>query len=300
MTEESISVVGLGRMGTAFADRLLAAGRNVAVWNRTPGRAGELVEKGAVEVESLPDAARSHVVLSMVLDDSALAALHAEGGLLDGGQVPAVWIDSSTVSPQAARAAADAAEKRGVAFVSAPVSGNPGVVRAGSAIFAVSGNEESAIQIAQSVLGDIGRATHVVGSGVAASTVKLCTNALLGITMQALAEVAVLAERAGVSRTDMMAFINDSAMGSAFTKYKTAAIVELDFAPTFTPEGMRKDVRLAVDAGREVDVPTPLISAVEVELSRLAASGIADGQDFAGLILQVARDAGLDIAPERE
>ena len=296
----TVSVLGLGRMGTAFAERLIDAGRTVTVWNRTAQRAGELVERGAREATSLTDAATSDVVLSMVLDDDALAALWADGALLDGPQHPKVWIDSSTVSPTAAKAAAAAARQRGIEYVSAPVSGNPGVVRAGSAIFAVSGDDESAVEIAADVLTDIGRATHIVGTGVSATTVKLCTNALLGITMQALAEIAILGERSGVNRAGLMAFVNDSAVGSPFTSYKTAAIADLDLTPTFTPEGMRKDLRLALDACREQNVPTPLISAVEVEFSRLAASGLGSGKDFAALILQVARDAGLPLGPSPE
>ncbi|MFV0407920.1 MAG: NAD(P)-dependent oxidoreductase [Propioniciclava sp.] len=293
-----ISVLGLGRMGTAFAERLLAAGHEVTVWNRTPGRARALLADGAREAASLAAAAEAEVVHSMVLDDQALAALYGDQGLFAGAHTPRVWIDSSTVSPGAAQAAAAVAAAAGTSFVSAPVSGNPGVVRAGQAIFAVSGDDDRSLETATAVLQDIGRATYLVGEGVSAATVKLCTNALLGITMQALAEVAVLGERAGVSRAGLMAFLNDSVMASAFTRYKTAAIVDLDLAPTFTPAGMRKDLRLAVDAGREFDVPAPLISAVEVELSRLAASGLADDQDFAALILQVARDAGVSLAPE--
>lgn len=294
----SVAVLGLGRMGSAFAERLLEAGRAVTVWNRTPGRAGDLVARGAVESDGFADAASADVVLSMVLDDAALAALHAEGGLLDQPNRPKVWIDSSTVSADAASAAAAAAASRGVAFVSAPVSGNPGVVRAGNAVFAVSGDDEAAVHTAVGVLEDIGRGAHVVGGGVSATVVKLCTNALLGITMQALAEVAVLGERSGVRRSGLMAFINDSAMGSNFSRYKTAAIVDLDLTPTFSPEGMRKDLRLAVDAGRAADVPVPLVSAVEVEFARLVASGLGADHDFAALLLQVARDAGVTLHPE--
>lgn len=295
---DSVSVVGLGRMGSAFAERLIDAGRDVAVWNRTAGRAEDLIARGAHEAKTLADAASSDVVLSAVLDDGALAALHAAGGLLDGPCKPAVWIDCSTVSPEAAAAAASAADAHGVSYVSAPVSGNPGVVRSGSAIFAVSGDEESALQRAVSVLEDLGRRAYLVGPGVSAAVVKICTNALLGITMQALAEIAVVGERAGVRRANLMAFINDSAVGSPFTRYKTDAIVSLDLTPTFTPEGMRKDLRLAVDVGRVLDVPAPLISTVEVEFSRLVASKLGEGQDFAALLVQVARDAGLDLIPE--
>ncbi|MFV0452352.1 MAG: NAD(P)-dependent oxidoreductase [Propioniciclava sp.] len=295
----AVAVVGLGRMGTAYAERLLAAGHRVSVWNRTPGKAADLVSRGATQAPDLVAAASGEVVVSMVLDDDALAALHGDDGLLSGPAVPAVWIDSSTVSPGAARAAAEGAAARGVAYISAPVSGNPGVVRAGRAIFAVSGDDVAALNTAETLLADIGRATYVVGGGVSATVVKLCTNALLGITMQALAEVAVLGQQAGVSRAGLMAFINDSVMGSAFTQYKTAAIVGLDLAPTFSPEGMQKDLRLTQDAGQEFGVPAPLVGATEIAFSRLVGSGLGHDQDFAALILQVARDAGIVLAPER-
>lgn len=293
-----VSVLGLGRMGTAFAERLVDAGHDVVVWNRTPGRAGDLVVRGAREAADLPDAASSEIVLSMVLDDTALAALYEAGGLLAGPSRPRVWIDASTVSPRAARRAAEQAAGVGVAFVSAPVSGNPAVVRGGQAIFAASGDDAAALATAESVLADIGRATYIVGAGVSAAMVKLCTNSLLAITMQALAEVAVLGDRAGVSRSALMAFINDSVVGSPFTRYKTDAVVNLDLTPTFTAEGLRKDVRLTLDAGRDLDVPAPLTAAAEIELFRLAASGLGEDRDFAALILQVAQDSGFDITPE--
>ncbi|MFD4957789.1 NAD(P)-dependent oxidoreductase [Microbacterium sp. NPDC058389] len=294
MTTE-VAVVGLGKMGVALAERLLAAGHNVRVWNRSPGRADHLVSRGAIAVETLADAARADILISSVLDDTALASLHGTDGLLAGPHRPQVWIDCTTVSPSAAIAAASAAAASGVAFVSAPVSGNPDVVRSGSAIFALSGDDPDAVARCAEILQDVGRASYVVGTGAAAAMVKLCTNAVLGITMQALAEIAVLGERAGVDRGGLMAFINDSAIGSPFTRYKTNAVASLDLFPTFSPEGMRKDLRLAVDAGRALNVPAPLISAVEVEFSRLVASGLGSGLDFASLILQVARDAGVEL-----
>ena len=287
-----ITVIGLGKMGTALAARLLDAGLDVAVWNRTPGRAAALVDSGASEVAGLEDAAQADVILSAVSDDAALDALRA-GGLLATPRDGGVWIECSTVSPEAAERARSAASDRGVAYVCAPVSGNPAVVATGDAVFALSGDDPSALDRAEAILSQIGRATYRVGAGTAATVVKLCVNALLGVTMQALAEIAVVAHSAGVDRAALMQFVNDSAVGSRFTRYKTASVVDLDLTPTFTPEGQRKDMRLALDVARSVDVPTPVISATEIEYARLVASGLGEGKDFASLVLQVARDAGV-------
>lgn len=285
-------------MGEAMLERLLAGGVEVRAWNRTPAKLAGALASGAVQLAS-PALSDAPVAFSMVLNDEALDALwQAADGILAGTRPPAVWVDCSTVSPKASRRAAEAAAKRGTAFVCAPVSGNPSVVRAGNLIFAASG-PESAITAVRPLLDIIGRRTHVVGESHEARVVKLCTNMVLAVLAQALAEALVLGQSEGVRRAALMEFINDSAIGSPFTKYKTAAYVELDLEPAFTPEGQRKDLRLALQLAAEHEVPLPQASATEVEFSRLVASGLGEGRDFASLILLAARDAGLAIEPER-
>jgi 3-hydroxyisobutyrate dehydrogenase len=295
-----VAFVGLGRMGMVMAARLLDAGVELAVWNRTPARCDQLVERGATRLASPAGAVESDVVFSMVLDDDALAFLHSPAGLFagpEGRRQARVWVDGSTVSPRAAEAAAEAAAAAGVPYVSAPVSGNPGVVEAGTAIFAISG-DVAGLDLAEQVCLLLGRAVHRVGSRAEANVVKLCTNALLGVTMQSLAEIAVLADRIGVSRAAMLGFVNDSAIGSAFSRYKTPPLVELDFPTAFTAEGQRKDIRLALALAREAEVPMPVLSETEVAYSRLIAGGLGQGKDFSALVLNVARDAGWTLAPE--
>ena len=297
----TVAFLGLGRMGSVMAARLLDAGTPLSVWNRTPAACDPLVARGATRLAHLSDAVRCDAVFSMVLDDRALAALHdPDTGIFSGTDTesrPVVWIDGSTVSPRAATAAADAAARAGVAYVSAPVSGNPGVVESGNAIFAVSGDAEG-LDLAEELCLRLGRAVHRMGSRAEANLVKLCTNALLAVTMQSLAEIAVLADRGGVSRGALMGFVNDSAIGSPFSRYKTPPLVELDFPVAFTPEGQRKDVRLALEVARDAEVPMPVLTETEVAYSRLVASGLGDGKDMASLILAVARDAGVRLAPE--
>jgi 3-hydroxyisobutyrate dehydrogenase len=285
-------------MGTAMVERLLDGGVEVEVWNRTPDRAKSVVARGASLLDS-PARGRADVAFSMVLDDPALEALwQADDGLLHGEQRPEVWVDCSTVSPQASRRAADAAQQNGVAFVCAPVSGNPSVVRSGRLIFAVSG-PAAAVARARPLLDVIGRDAIVVGDEHEARTVKLCVNLVLAVLAQALAEALVLGESQGVRRSALMEFVNQSAIGSPFTRYKTDALVALDLEPAFTPEGQRKDLRLALALGADNDVPMPVTAMTEVEFSRLVASGLGADRDFAALILLAARDAGIAISPEK-
>jgi 3-hydroxyisobutyrate dehydrogenase-like beta-hydroxyacid dehydrogenase len=298
--QPSVAFVGLGRMGTAMAARLLDAGTPLAVWNRSPSKCDPLVERGATRLDALADAAGADVVFSMVLDDKALADLHSEGGLFSGPvdqRRVRLWIDGSTVSPRAADAAAAIATSAGAGYVSAPISGNPGVVESGNAIFAISGSEAE-LDLAETVCLKMGRAVHRVGTGSEANVVKICTNALLGVTMQSLAEIAVLADRSGVSRAAMLGFVNDSAIGSPFSRYKTPLLVELDFPTAFTPEGQRKDIRLALELARDAEVPMPVLTETEVAYTRLIAGGLGLDKDFAALILNVARDAGHSLLSE--
>lgn len=295
----TVAFVGLGRMGSAMVGRLMDAGVPLAVFNRTASKADGFVERGATRLERLDDAAGYDVVFTMVTDDAALDDIHGgDGGLFSGGRAPKVWIDGSTVSIDCANRAAAAAHAAGAAYVSAPISGNPVAVAAGNAIFAISG-DEAALDVAEQLLGHIGRAVFRVGDGAAANVVKLCVNALLAVTMQSVAEIAVLADRAGVPRAGLMEFLNESAIGSVFTRYKTANVVELTFPPTFTPVGQRKDIRLALDLAHELEVPMPVLNTTEVAFSRLVSGGLGEGRDFAALILEVARDSGVELQPEK-
>ena len=293
----AVTWLGAGRMGEAMAERLLDRGVPVAAWNRTPARLDGLLARGASQLDSAADS-DAPVAFSMVLNDEALDALwQGESGILAGQQRPGVWVECSTVSQEASQRAAEAAARRGVAFVCAPVSGNPSVVRAGNLIFAASG-PAAAVETVTPLLDIIGRRTYVVGGAHEARVVKLCTNLVLAVLTQSLAEALVLAQSQGVARSALMEFINDSAIGSPFTRYKTDAFVALDLVPAFTPEGQRKDLRLALQLAAAAEVPMPITSATEVTFSRLVASGLGEGRDFASLLLLAARDAGLVLTPE--
>jgi 3-hydroxyisobutyrate dehydrogenase len=298
MTAIRIGWIGTGRMGAALVARLLDAGCDVAVYNRTAAKARPLAERGADVVARPVDLADRDVVFVMVaapadLEDVTTGA----GGVLTAPEhAPGVLVDSSTVSVEASAAVRAEAAKRGTEFLAAPVSGNPKVVAAGQLTFAVSGPRE-AYERVEPLIALLGRGSTYVGDGEVARLVKICHNVLLGVVTQCLAEITVLAEKGGTSREAFLEFLNDSVLGSTFTRYKTPAFVNLDFAPTFTMPLLRKDFDLGLDAARELGAPMPVASATAQLVASAVGAGHVD-EDFATLLLEQARRAGMTLEPE--
>jgi 3-hydroxyisobutyrate dehydrogenase-like beta-hydroxyacid dehydrogenase len=293
----SIGWLGTGRMGHAMADRLLLAGFSVHVWNRTRSKAEDLTEHGALIVDAVAELAGRDVVFTMVSADSDLEqVVLGEGGLLRQDTVPQILVDSSTVSAATSSHVREAASARGVQFLAAPVSGNAKVVKAGKLSIAVSGPEPTYLTVLP-LLSQIGRAVTRVGDAEEARLVKLAHNIFLGVVTQSLAEIVVLAERGGVPRSAFMEFMNGSVLGSVFTGYKTPAIVNLDLKPTFTSELLRKDFDYGLNAGRELGVPMPL-AALTHQLVQASIGRGHGGEDFMALLLEQARNAGYEVAPE--
>jgi 3-hydroxyisobutyrate dehydrogenase len=291
--------LGTGRMGVEMARRLLAAGCDLAVFNRSPTKTDPLVRLGAMPAASAKElGTRDIVFITVGSSDDLISAVLGSAGLMPGpdGAVPRVLVDCSTVSPEAsARVRAEAA-KRGTAFLAAPVMGNPKVVRAGKMTAAVSGPRE-AFDMAEPYLTVLGRGVTYVGEGELARTVKLCHNLFLGVVAQSLAEVTVLAEKSGISRQAFLACLNNSVMGSLFTAYKAPAYVNLDFEPTFTASLLRKDFDLGLAAARECEVPMPVAATVYQLIQSLVGRGYGEA-DFAALLQQQADSAGLSLVSE--
>lgn len=293
----AIGWVGTGRMGAAMAGRLLAGGCDVAAYNRTRQKLEPLVAAGAKPVEAVVElAGRDIVFVCVSSSEDLLGVLGGDEGLLAGERAPSVIVDCSTVSADASAMARALAEERGSAFLAAPVSGNPKVVRAGRLTMAVSG-PRAAFEEVEAYLTIIGAAVTYVGEGEVARLVKLCHNLFLGVVIQSLVEITVLAEKGGVARRDFLAFLNDSVMGSPFTRYKSPALVNLEFAPTFTTKLLRKDFELGLAAAREQDVPMPVAALVHQLVVAGVGLGIGD-VDFAALLELEARAAGLELESE--
>jgi 3-hydroxyisobutyrate dehydrogenase-like beta-hydroxyacid dehydrogenase len=270
-------LIGLGHMGTAIAERLVDAGLEPLVWNRTPEKAASLAVRVAPSAAAL--AAEVDVVLTSLANDEALEAVAAE--VAAGARPGTILVDLSTVSPEASARVAELLLQGGLDYVRAPVSGNPSVVRAGNLAFIVSGPAET-IERVEPLLREIGRSVHVVGEAEEARVVKLAVNLVIGGLAQLIAEALVLGESSGVSRAALLEVLGDSAAGAPFVKYKTEALLNDDFSATFTTALMEKDVDLMLDAGVEL----PLTAHLKELLQATAADGYAD-HDFMALFLHL-------------
>lgn len=302
MTNETgkmkIGWIGAGRMGAAMASRLAKAGEDVTVWNRTRAKAEALTEVGCQTADTIADLRGLDVVFTMVSTPADLEqVLVGDGGLLtDPEQVPAIVVDTSTVDVASSGAMRDACSQRGVAFLAAPVSGNGKVVTAGGLSLVVSGPEETYRDVVH-LLDHLGKGATYVGDGDLARLAKICHNLMLGVVTQCLAEITVLAEKGGMSRAAFLEFLNNSVMGSVFTRYKSPAFVKLDYTPTFTPILLRKDFDLGFAAAHELDVPMPVAAATAAAVQASVSSGRVT-EDFAILLDLQAESSGVTLKPE--
>ena len=290
--------VGTGRMGYSLVSRLLEAGYEVAVYNRTRAKAAPLAELGATIVDSPAELAERDIVFTIVAgSDDFREVVTGPAGLLSRSEArPRIVVDSTTVSPAASEEVRERAAERGTALLAAPVSGNPKVVAAGLLTFVVSGPADAYREV-EPYLELLGQGATYVGEGEQARLAKVCHNLLLGVVAQSLAEIVILAEKAGISRAALLQFINTSVMGSLFTRYKTPAYVKADFTPTFTPILLRKDFDLGVELARDLDVPMPVATAALQVVQALIGRGHTD-DDFAALLELQAEASGLELKPE--
>jgi 3-hydroxyisobutyrate dehydrogenase-like beta-hydroxyacid dehydrogenase len=292
-----VGLIGLGNMGTAIAERLLEGGYDLAVSNRTPGKAASLEARGANAVPTPEElAAHADVVLTSLADDDAFEAVATR--VVDAARPGTVLVDTSTVSADASARVAARAEKRSVRYLRAPVSGNPSVVRAGSLSFMVSGDPETLAEV-EPVLLAVGPTVHHVGQGEQARVVKLAINLMIGVIAQAMSEALVLGEAAGVSRAELLEVMRGSAVGAPFVKYKTDALVRDDYSATFTTTLMEKDIDLVLDEATKDGVELPLAREMKEQLRAAIEAGFAD-DDFIVLFQHLRQRSGLDTADPDE
>lgn len=284
-------------MGFAMAKRLLQAGCDVRVYNRTKSKAEPLQEYGARVVDTPAELAGCDIVCTMVSgSNDLLSVVSGEQGVLSGSATPRLLIDSSSVSEEGSLKVRAALAERGCDMLSAPVSGNAKVIKAGRLTIVASG-PESAFELARPYLEELGEGVTYVGEGELARMVKICHNMLLGVVTQSLAEIVVLAKKGGVARHALLDFINNSVMGSMFTKYKSPALVNLDWTPTFTPILLRKDLELGLAAGEKLGVPLPVTECTRDLVQRSIDAGHTEC-DFGILLDMQAKTAGMELSPE--
>ena len=293
----SIGWIGTGRMGYEMAARLAKGGADVLVWNRTRAKAEPLEKYGAKIASALPELAARDIVFCMVSTwDDVKEVIAGPAGLLSAAVKPRMVIECSTISLEGSAELRTILAARGVEYLAAPVSGNAKVIKAGKLTFVVSG-PKSAYEAARPLLDMMGQGSSYVGEGELARIAKICHNVLLGVVTQSLAEITILAQKAGMSRHAFLDFLNASVMGSTFTRYKTPAFVNLDFKVTFTPYLLRKDLDLGLEAGRKFEVPMPLAAITRDLIQSMMGQGLTE-EDFATLLVQEARASGVELKPE--
>ncbi len=296
-TAQKIGWIGIGRMGYAMAERLAKGGADLTVWNRTRAKAEPLAAPGVKIADSLIELSACDVVYVMVSTwDDVKQVIAGPQGLLSGKQAPKLVVECSSISLDGSAELRALLAARGVQMLAAPVSGNAKVIKAGRLSFVCSG-PKAAFDAALPSMKLIAPAASYVGEGELARIVKICHNVFLGVVIQSLAEITVLAQKAGVPRHAFLEFMNQSVMGSTFSRYKTPALVNLDFHVTFTPKLLRKDMDLGLDAARRFGVPMPLASITRDMIQTLIGHGM-DEEDFAKLIVLQARASGLELKPE--
>jgi 3-hydroxyisobutyrate dehydrogenase len=297
MKQHKLGWIGIGRMGYAMAERLAKAGCDITVWNRTRSKAEPLAKSGAKVADSLADLAACDIVFTMVSTGKDVKeVLFGANGVGAKGRMPKIVVDSTSISLEESAEIREKLAKLGVKLLAAPVSGNAKVIKAGKLTVVASGPKDAFDAVAP-YLQSIGQGVTYVGDGELSRIAKICHNVMLGVVIQNLCEITVLAEKAGMKRHAFLDFLNKSVMGSMFTRYKTPALVNLDFHVTFTPELLRKDIDLGLSAGREFGVPMPLTSVVRDMVQTLIGNGYTD-KDFAALLLLQAKASGIELKPE--
>jgi 3-hydroxyisobutyrate dehydrogenase len=291
--------IGAGRMGYPMADRLAKAGCDLTVWNRTRAKAMPLQEHGAKIAGNLTDLADRDIVFSMVATQDHLRdVLFGDGGVLTGDAAPKIVVDSSTISAEVSAEIRQRLAARGTQYIAAPVSGNGKCVKAGKLSIVASGPEDVFEQVRPflEVIGGLG--ASYVGEGELSRIVKICHNVFLGVVTQSLAELTILAQKAGVPRHSFLDFMNKSVMGSVFSRYKTPGWVNLDWSVTFTPELMRKDMDLGLGLGRKHEVPMPTAAIARDVMQASMGRGNRETVDFSIVLDHMAQSSGLKLEPE--
>ncbi|MBM4260237.1 MAG: NAD(P)-dependent oxidoreductase [Deltaproteobacteria bacterium] len=288
----NLGFVGLGVMGSRMAKRLLDAGHCVTGYNRTKSKTQWLLDAGMKWADSPRTAAQSsEVVFSMIANNNALRAV-TEGpdGILAGLNAGKIYIEMSTVSPAAIRELARQVEAKSAAMLDAPVSGSSITLDEGKLSFMVGGKREVFEKVLPYLHAIGPKATYVGGHGLAAS-MKIATNLSLAVQMLAFSEGLLLAEKSGIARETAVEVLLNSVMASPMVKYRGPFVLNMPEEAIFDVNMMQKDLLLALEMGRQLDVPLPTTAITNQMLTTTRAMGFAK-KDFAVIFEALARMAG--------
>jgi 3-hydroxyisobutyrate dehydrogenase-like beta-hydroxyacid dehydrogenase len=289
----NVGFIGLGKMGGRMVKRLLDAGHTVTGYNRTRSRAQWLLDAG-MRWGDTPRAvaAAADVTLSMVADTAALHAI-ADGpdGLLAGLEPGKIYVDMSTVSPAASQELARRVAERGAQMLDAPVSGSPLTLEEGNLSIMV-GGDRAAVERAKPILLDIGPNVTYLGTNGLAVAMKIALNLSLAVQLLAFSEAVLLAEKSGIARETAVEVFMNSVLASPMLKYRGPFILHMPEEAWFDVNMMQKDMVLALDMGRRLDVPLPTTAIANEWLTATRALGLG-AKDFAIIFEALARMSGL-------
>jgi 3-hydroxyisobutyrate dehydrogenase len=306
---QKVGWIGMGRMGYPMAERLLKAGYDVSIWNRTRSKAEPLAKIGGKVVDKLFDLKDVDVLFSIVSAGKDLEQVYfgKDSVTGHGGKIPKIFVDCSTIAVEESAAVRDRLKQLGAEYVAAPVSGNAKVIKAGRLSAVLSGSEAACQKVTPLMEVVAPQGVSYVGEGELARVCKIAHNVMLGVVIENLIEITLLANKMGVPRHAFLAFMNNGVMGSMFTRYKSPALVNLDWTTTFTPELLRKDLDLGLSLGTEMGVPMPVTAAArEVLQQHFGAAQLKPdpekylAADFAALLETMAIGAGLKLKSENK
>jgi 3-hydroxyisobutyrate dehydrogenase-like beta-hydroxyacid dehydrogenase len=288
----NVGVVGLGVMGSRMAKRLIDAGHEVRGWNRTKEKGAWLVDAGMRWSETPRAVAEtSEITFSMLTDTEALRAVtEGDDGILAGLGPGKVYVDMSTVSPAASRETAAEVASRGASMVDAPVSGSVITLEEGKLSIMVGGDPETYERV-EPILLDIGRKATRVGGNGQAVLMKIATNLSLAVQMLAFSEGVLLAERGGIARETAVEVLLNSVIASPMVTYRGPFVLDMPEEAWFDVNMMQKDMLLALEMGRELDVALPTTAVTNELLTASRGLGL-EKQDFAILFETLARLSG--------
>ena len=307
--KQKIGWVGMGRMGYPMAERLIKAGYDVSIWNRTRAKAEPLAKSGGKVVDHLMELKDVDVLFSIVATGKDVDQVYFGKNSITGhgGKLPKIFVDCSTIAVEESESIRDRLKQLGSDYVAAPVSGNAKVIKAGKLSAVISGPQAACRAVTPLLEVIAPQGVSYVGEGELARVCKIAHNVMLGVVIENLIEITLLANKMGVPRDAFLAFMNNSVMGSMFTRYKSPALVNLDWTTTFTPELLRKDLDLGLALGREWDVPMPVTAATrEVLQGHFGAATLKPdpeeylAKDFAALMETMALAAGMKLASENK
>jgi len=279
---QNIGWIGLGKMGHPMAINLIKAGKKVSVFNRTTEKTKAHVNLGGIAISSIKElASSSDVIFTMISDDKAIEEIAlSDDGIIANTQERVSLIDMSTISPAMSAKVAEAATEKHINYLRAPVNGTVMQAEAASLVILCSG-PKTTYEDCLPLLEILGSKIFYIGEDEQARFLKLCINAMVGISSSMMGEALAFGEAGGLDWNTMIDVISSSAVGSPILNYKKETLKKRDFTPAFTARQMAKDFDLVLDTANLKNIPMPITSTVRQHWSAMIGTGRGELDYFA-------------------